>query len=1264
MAEDKPYEILWGEHHVGFVRMAVRHGYTIVPVATVGTEDVVKPVMDLPIREVLTAGGTDISGGCEVGGGRREVYFRLGPLLHTEHLRGQEEDDQLLRNLRDVTKQRVQEGIDWLLQHRESDPERFVFRQNSAASPPQRLSTSKPQSQKMLMMPPKLSIEKVFAEMKAIAHVSGKDSQKSKKEKIQKLLVASRGEEAKFIVRMLQAKLRIGIQIPTLLQALAYAFTLTLPGTGSGAKVTDRRHPPQGTKKAPSAGELEAQMIAMEAAVRQAFSEMPNFDNLIKALMEGRRSLLEVCHISLGVPVKPMLAKPSKGIAEVGERLSGKRFTGEWKYDGERAQIHVLSRETIQIYSRNSENMTEKYPDVIQVVKDTLAEERGDGRLRWTTRLASCWLIRIGDVQSCIIDSELVAYDQVNKKILPFQVLTTRGRKNIHVEDIKVNVCLFAFDCMLVNGKPLVKEPLELRREKLWTMLRPVEGKVTFAVHKNFDDINEEEIQAFLDESVAGSCEGLMLKTLTENATYEPSKRSLNWLKLKKDRGIVERDTPRCVAYVGPREKEVILNTGYAPNSPEVNQDYLEGMADSIDVVPIGAYYGKGKRSGAYGAYLLAIYDQENEEFQTVCKAGTGFSDEEKSKFTHYKFFKEHLRGSAETNYNVNDKLKPDVWLEPCQVWEIRAADLSISPVHTSAFGVKADGKGIGLRFPRFLRIRDDKTAEDRPGIDPRFPVKHVLPVKLQLMVFILSPRALSKSSRCLRPKPRLVALDTLTMIFKSGDMRVQHAQGGRSLESSGVRTLCSYAQLKEKRLQRAESRQADQHKSIRHQPICQKVFGGSRPQFLPSYGVSKVERASPGRTSPRCKAASKAKSGPASPRPGLAAAVHQPAPPAQQRTLNQLAGRLGDKEQRVMQVMNEQMEELRSLRKQVGEDHPPRGPRDRKDVPPRGGREVSEADPAEPGELLSLGGEERGSKAHAPGGSSHIFHSELRVRWNSREAQRGGAEKQLKRTRQVGSQAKPQTHHCRLPGAAVSPPRSRDARDTRPEPSDWQPCMHCGKSFRPAGMERHVKVCQNIMQNDAKRHSRELRLKAQASDRAPEKMLSKASAELKAPKAAELPTEVPDSVPMIFGGPGGCEPGSPLWSLEGPAPEALTPSRQDVDQWEKAVEEAIHAMSEPGTSAPATTPTAPTAPPPPDINALTFVSTLPLPAGTFQEPPAGHTLEDSVEDAHSNGRKTWCFPMTNGENSKLLTTSSWQLAFPLAFLFDGVLHNKSWDVP
>lgn len=148
---DKPYEILWGENHVGFVRMAVRHGYTIVPVATVGTEDVVRPVMDVPIREVLTAGGMlkppeSSSKAFEDGarfpvvlprpGDAQKVYFRIMPVLRTSHLEGQEEDLVLLRKLRDLTKQRLQEGIDWLLTNRESDPQRFVFRSNSTSSMP------------------------------------------------------------------------------------------------------------------------------------------------------------------------------------------------------------------------------------------------------------------------------------------------------------------------------------------------------------------------------------------------------------------------------------------------------------------------------------------------------------------------------------------------------------------------------------------------------------------------------------------------------------------------------------------------------------------------------------------------------------------------------------------------------------------------------------------------------------------------------------------------------------------------------------------------------------------------------------------------------------------------------------------------------------------------------------------------------------------------------------------------------------------------
>jgi len=504
-------------------------------------------------------------------------------------------------------------------------------------------------AQKMICQPAKLLIEKVFAEMKAIATAHGKDCGKLKKDKIKKMLVSCRALEAKYVVRMLQSKLRIGILTPTLLEAIAYAFVLTKPSWEGAAPIGDIRK----GKKAPSLESLNGELQCMLDAVKQAFCEVPNFSLVTDALFAGHsgKTLHEACHISLGIPVKPMLAKPSKGIPEVVQRLAGKRFVAEYKYDGERAQIHIVDKNTIKVYSRNSENMTEKYPDVIQVVKDALTD----------------------DCQSGIIDSEVVAWDVTNSKILPFQVLSTRGRKNIKVEDIKVQVCIMPFDCMLCNGAAVVKKDLETRRRLLKTMLKEVPGKVEYAIGKDFDELDEVEIQAFLDESIAGSCEGLMLKTLNDNATYLPSKRSLNWLKLKKD--------------------------------------YIDGVGDSLDVVPIGAYFGKGKRHGAYGAFLLAIWNTDEEEFQTVCKAGTGFSDEDLK--AHYEFFKDRTIPKQDSSYNVDAKLKPDVWLEAAQVWEIKCADLSISPVHTSAFGMKADAKGIGLRFPRFIRIRDDKKTDE-----------------------------------------------------------------------------------------------------------------------------------------------------------------------------------------------------------------------------------------------------------------------------------------------------------------------------------------------------------------------------------------------------------------------------------------------------------------------------------------------------------------------------------------------------------------------
>ncbi|KAI9675311.1 MAG: hypothetical protein M1817_001214 [Caeruleum heppii] len=535
------------------------------------------------------------------------------------------------------------------------------------------LVAAKSRSNQPTMFKPKpLTVRGVHEGLMAIATVSGHGAQDRKIAGIKKLLSAADAQsagkgkgvditkdkggasEAKFIIRFLEGKLRLGLAEKTVLVALAQAMVA---------------HECEQKAKVPST----EQLAKGEAILKTVYSELPNYEVIVPAMVEhGIFNLREQCKLQPGVPLKPMLANPTKSITEVLNRFENKNFTCEYKYDGERAQIHYVSpdspvqyaggavpgnkegRGICAIFSRNSEDLSKKYPDVLAKL-DT-------------------WIK--GETKSFVLDCETVAWDLVEKKVLPFQQLMTRKRKDVKVEDVKVKVCVFAFDILFLNGESLVRKSFRERRELMRSAFEEVEGEFAFAKSMNTSELDE--IQTFLDESVKASCEGLMVKMLDgEESGYEPSKRSRNWLKVKKD--------------------------------------YLSGVGDSLDLVVLGAYYGKGKRTSVYGAFLLGCYNTGTQTYETVCNIGTGFSEAVLEEL--YGQLSEHVIEKAKPFYSHSSvpKDQPDVWFDARSVWEVRTADLTLSPRYKAAAesgGVDTAGKGISLRFPRFIRQREDKKPE------------------------------------------------------------------------------------------------------------------------------------------------------------------------------------------------------------------------------------------------------------------------------------------------------------------------------------------------------------------------------------------------------------------------------------------------------------------------------------------------------------------------------------------------------------------------
>ncbi|KAK3682650.1 hypothetical protein B0T22DRAFT_471673 [Podospora appendiculata] len=528
-------------------------------------------------------------------------------------------------------------------------------------------------TQPTMFKPKALTLQGVHKGLMAIATVTGNGAQGRKVDGIKKLLAAADANsttgkvditkdkggpsEAKYLVRFLEGKLRLGLAERTILVSLAQAMVA---------------HEASKNNTVPSTSEIEK----AESILKTVYSELPSYDVIIPSMVEhGIMNLRDHCKLRPGVPLKPMLAKPTKAITEVLDRFEGQTFTCEYKYDGERAQIHYVAKDAedglsqslpstvakeagqgvASIFSRNSEDLSRKYPDILAKLATWVKE----------------------DTKSFVLDCESVAWEVTEKKVLPFQQLMTRKKKDVKVEDVKVKVCVFAFDLLYLNGEAVVEKSLRERRDLMHKSFIPVEGEFSFATSMDGQELDE--IQTFLDESVKASCEGLMVKMLDgAESGYEPSKRSRNWLKIKKD--------------------------------------YLSGIGDSLDLVVLGAYHGKGKRTSVYGAFLLACYNPVADTYETVCNIGTGFSEAVLEEL-HTELAATVIdRPKPFYAHSAGGQHQPDVWFEPRFVWEVKTADLTLSPRYKAGMkeGVDPAGeKGISLRFPRFIKVREDKKPDE-----------------------------------------------------------------------------------------------------------------------------------------------------------------------------------------------------------------------------------------------------------------------------------------------------------------------------------------------------------------------------------------------------------------------------------------------------------------------------------------------------------------------------------------------------------------------
>ncbi len=477
---------------------------------------------------------------------------------------------------------------------------------------------SKKKQQTLFSSP--LELKHVFKTLQKIASLEGNGSQDRKLAELGKLLTSADAIEAKFIVRTVIEDLRIGIAQGTLRDALAYAFfTKTTIYIKSENKLDYEL----------KEGVTDINLIREK--IKRALDLTADFAVVMKHIKEGKS--LDDIQLSIGTPAKCMLARKERSFADAFAR-TGLPVRVEYKYDGFRLQIHKEG-DKVYLFTRRLEDVTKQFPDVEETIRQHIS------------------------AKNCILDAEAVGYDPTTKKYQPFQHISKRIRRKYAIEELakELPVELNVFDILFLDEEVLFEKPLHERLEILNTVVQDVPGKMLKA--KGMIANNEEEAQAFYQESLDAGNEGIMLKNI--EASYEPGGRVSAWIKMKP-------------------------------------------IMDELDLVITRAEWGTGKRSEWMTSFTLACRTEEGELLE-IGKVGTGMKelDNEDPDAVTFSQLTKLLEPLVQSREGQEVVVKPDV------VLSIAYEEIQKSPSYSS---------GYALRFPRVLALRSDRNIDDIASIE------------------------------------------------------------------------------------------------------------------------------------------------------------------------------------------------------------------------------------------------------------------------------------------------------------------------------------------------------------------------------------------------------------------------------------------------------------------------------------------------------------------------------------------------------------------